>query len=65
MRLLGNRCSHDGMTMAMQGHPPAADGIDQGRRPIAEQQSTLSGHNALGRCSGGQLGEGRPEIGVT
>ena len=56
---------HHRMAMAMQGDPPAADGIDQGLTLLTDQQGTVSPETtrwAVG-CAG-HLCERRPQVGV-
>ena len=60
--LLSNRLGHHRVAVAMQRHPPAADGIDQRATLLPQQQGAFPADHPLGRRSGGHLGERRPEI---
>ena len=41
MGLLGDGCSHYGVPVAVQGHPPAADRIDEWFSMLSVQQGAL------------------------
>ena len=60
--LIGDGLGQHRMGMAVQGDPPAADGIDQGLALLTDQQGTVSRHHPLGVGCAGHLGEGGPKI---
>ena len=60
--LIGDGLGQYRMGMAVQGDPPAADGIDQRLPLFTDQQGTVSGHHPLGVGCAGHLGEGGPQI---
>ena len=45
--LICDRLRHHWMTMAMQGDPPAANGVDQGLALLSVQQCTFTGNHSL------------------
>ena len=63
--LSGDRIGQDGVGMTVQGHPPAADRVNQRVAVFPVQQGTVAADDPLLRCSGSQLGEGWPEMGMT
>ena len=46
-RLIGNGLGHHRVTVAMQRHPPAADGVNQGNALLAQQQGSFTGNDPL------------------
>ena len=63
--LIGNGLGHHRVTMAMQRHPPAADGIDQGTALLPQQQGSIPGNHPLRQRRRFDLRERRPEVGMS
>ena len=62
--LLRHGSGDAGLAMAVQGDPPAADGIDQLTAVVEFEHGAAAGHRPQGGIGPGHLGGGVPEMGM-